>query len=311
MNMTRIQLIPVQGDYSSVKEWNGADTSSFDAFWWLLTKAGMKELMGCFRYAPIKLDTRKPDTMIDSGSEHYQLNNNTCKYPGKLGHHLLKPGTNYVIKSDTGTGKTTTFKHYVRKYGLDFHSVVSRCTLGIEQYVIFNEHGIECVYYEDFDFNSANGSESVVTTVDSLLKLNPRLFDFSNSVVFFDEFNSLVEYVLDSDTLRKSRATVLQRLIYVISNAKQVICADAHISDLCFKLLDFCGLKYENVQNTYNHNNDVRATEVFSYGQLIERMGKEREFLVCCDSATVAKAIYKELESCGFKDRKVITSNTK
>ena len=107
------------------REWDGANTSGFDAFYWMLKQAGMTELMGCFRYAPIKRDSRKPDTTIDTSSEQYQIDNDTSEHPGKLGHHLIKPNKHYVIKSDTGTGKTTSFKHYVGKYGLDFHSVVS------------------------------------------------------------------------------------------------------------------------------------------------------------------------------------------
>jgi hypothetical protein len=280
-----------------------ADTVAFEH---LTARSGSSSTLAYAKYQELPQNIKAPDRTIDSGQPEYQTLNNTLKYPGKLGHKLLIEGENLVIKSDTGTGKTTSFKHYIKSQ--QFVSIVSRVSLADEQHQVFCEHGIECKHYDkDMDFLNLHGNESIVITVDSLItKLSS--FDYSNCVLFLDEFNSLVEYVLSSETLDNKRCEVLKSLVEALQSAQQIICCDADISDLSLNLLDECGLDYTYIENTYNHNASKKAIEFYSYESITADIQTQDKFIVCMDSAKQANKLWIDLG----KDPKIllITADT-
>jgi len=209
----------------------------------------------------------------------------------------------FVIKSDTGTGKTTSFRRYMKKKG-QFISLVSRTTLGTEQYRTFMSDGLDCGYYDYESFNDPN--MSYVCQVDSILKMkyfldNGWLTDFT---LFMDEFNSIIKHLFCSDTLTHSgiRMLVIQTLTEMIKEAKHVIMTDADISDPAMRFLynavggDKEKDKIHFIQNNYYHNKGTPAQELFSLEQVIEMMKNETEFIVCCDEARNCHIIKEELE---------------
>ncbi len=205
---------------------------------------------------------------------------------------------NYIIKSDTGTGKTTLFKKYCRDKGLKFLSICSRVSLADEQERTFSEYDLSCVHYKDVkkgDF--IDDLDSYITQVDSIEKFNT--LDVSDHVIFLDEFNSLIEYIFKSSTLNRNRLTVLTTLTHFLKNCKQVIATDADISSVCFKLFDYCDLDYKFVKNTHNHNKNVKAYEVETLTRLIEDIKKCKKFIVCCDSKKIAEKIFIEIGEMG------------
>jgi hypothetical protein len=66
----------------------------------------------------------------------------------KLGYDFFNNKRNCVVRSDTGTGKTTSFKHYAKNNDIKFISLVSRISLGQEQYSTFNKYGVNCKFYQ-------------------------------------------------------------------------------------------------------------------------------------------------------------------
>ena len=224
----------------------------------------------------------------------------------KLGYGLeLEENKNYVLKSDTGTGKTTIFKNYIGTK--KFISIVSRITLADEQHRVFNEAGIDCAHYKIDNFIQAG--ESVVITVDSIMRINH--LDFSKYVIFMDEFNSIIEYILQADTcLKEKRAFVVKILTNMLINSKQIIAVDADISDLCFKIFKKLDIDYEYIVNTYQHNKGVKASELFSTKKLLKQINGDRKnkksVMVCCDSKSMAEYIFVETG----KTAKLITAET-
>ena len=91
---------------------------------------GVKTMQGYTKYKPtLRGKYKVPPTEI---------------HAEKLGYKLeLKENRDYVIKSDTGTGKTTIAKEYVKQTGKKLISIVSRISLGDAQCTAFNEHGID------------------------------------------------------------------------------------------------------------------------------------------------------------------------
>lgn len=208
----------------------------------------------------------------------------------KLGFDLID-STDQIIQSDTGTGKTTAFKHYVKQNNLKFISIVSRISLADEQYNIFSEHGIGCKNYKISD--DLNNGDSIIITIDSIRKLYN--IDFHNYVIFLDEYNSLLQYLITANTLSKNRSILYKRFIQIIQKCNQVIATDADINDISINWLRTYKEPVTYIQNTYKHNRNVMAYELNNFDHLIDRLKSENKFMLCCDSKTNAELIYKQL----------------
>ena len=262
-------------------------------------------------------------------SKSYHININYIKYKDipkqnkkpnqivnfkKLGYGFFIPTHKHsIIKSDTGTGKTSSYKcrikhrllytevlneymiknhaESIKMKQLNFISLVSRVSLGQEQYKVFSEYGIPCKFYKNEDY--FRSGDNVIIQIDSIIRLK-KIIDsksISNYEVFLDEFNSLIEYVISSDTLGQRRIPVLKLLIDLLHKCKLIIGVDADISDICFKFLDNIDIKYNYMKNDYNHNQGVKSSELKSFDNLIQCLKKEKKFLLCCDSASESKHI--------------------
>lgn len=211
-----------------------------------------------------------------------------------------------VIKSDTGTGKTTSFKHFIKKNNKrKFISIVSRISLGLDQYETFNEFGIETDYYENVNFEPNN---NYIVQIDSLLKLKwfqetGWLDDYD---IFMDEFNSIIKHLFTSTTISKNgiRIPIMELLLDLLKGAKNVIMTDADISDQSLEFLEFINPEKDEInfiQNDYKHNQGKSSKEIFSYSELIDKMKKEDKFICACDEARSCHLIKEEL-----KDEKIL-----
>ena len=138
----------------------------------------------------------------------------------KIGYEYLQDIGDYIIKSDTGTGKTTAFKSYMdRSDGRPFLSIVSRMSLAENQYDTFSKDcGNRVIHHYkhniveidekdkerlvDFNYRDYNELDSVIITIDSLYKFGDAEI-FKNHVIFLDEVNSMIEYLITCPTLKK------------------------------------------------------------------------------------------------------------
>jgi len=214
------------------------------------------------------------------------------------------------IKSDTGTGKTTAFKRYIKNSNRKFLSFVSRKTLGQEQYNVFNKDGIDCKYYEYDNFEDG----SYIIQIDSIIKLrwaHNELNWFCDYDIFMDEYNSLVKYLFTSTTLNKVRIVVMELLISILRGANRVWMTDADISDnsLLFlkKNINDFDEKSLFIKNEYKHNNDKPAEELFSYDDIMEKIKAEEECIIACDEARTCHCIENEIKKVEkFKNKKIV-----
>jgi len=214
------------------------------------------------------------------------------------------------IKSDTGTGKTTTFKKYIKNSGRKFLSVVSRKTLGQEQYKVFNNDGIDCQYY---DYSSFEGG-SYIIQVDSIMKLryaHEREGWFCDYDMFFDEFNSLIKHLFTSATLNKVRIVVMELLISIIKDCNRIWMTDADISDnsILFMKNNIDNFDENSlfIKNEYNHNNNKIAEELFSYDDIMNKIKEVDECIIPCDEARTCHLIENEIKKHeNKKDKKIV-----
>lgn len=259
---------------------------------YVLKEVNMIDRLPYYKIKDIPKDTEKPIVVF-------------CKE--KLGYdYFLRssdPNINYVIKSDTGTGKTTSFKHYAASSDINFLSICSRVSLCQEQYRIFINHEIDARLYQNEPFLDKN--YSTIIQLDSLLRISN--FEFKNHIIFMDEFNSLIEYLITSPTLYQNRVPIFRLLCKIIKEAKQIICVDADINDVSLKFLNMIGKKYEYHMNIHKHNKGIKATEITDRDTFIQMLKKENKFLLCCDSKTECKSIFNDLDT---DDVKLITSDS-
>lgn len=222
-----------------------------------------------------------------------------------------------VVQSDTGTGKTTEFKKYILQDKEDrkFLSIVSRISLGKEQVSVFKKSGIECMYHEEAkEIMEEHGltswkhfeGDNVVITIDSLMKTD-CWEDYSGYILFLDEFNSLVEYLICCPLLNKTRIPIFILLKKILKQCDRIICTDADINEICLRYLNLMGIGFYYMINEYKHNNNIPAKEIFSYIKFIKEVNSHEKWIICCDSKSQAEVIAYIGDK---QDYKLITSET-
>ena len=261
----------------------------------------MNEFLGMVKYKPLLPRMNKPDEFIDMN----YLTGNKCGNGYKNGFNFNQG--NMVIQSDTGTAKTSGFKNYIKNTNQNFISIVSRRILAVEQYNDLNKTLTGTVDYYEHGFPDSL-HQGYITCLDSILKIESWAdSEISNRVVFLDEFNSLVEYMLSSPTMDTKRVSIIEFVIEeIFMKAKQLICVDADISDLSMNFIKYIeemrGDKFKYIVNKATHNKDVPAQEYFSKKDLVDRASKSPAFIFACDSKTEAIDIYKQLSEAQTED---------
>jgi len=258
-----------------------------------------RTMLEYYMYIDYDVHTTKPDVIINQAKltdENYSK-------------HLV----NYdclIMKSDTGTGKTTSFVKYFKKQkDTRFLSIVSRVSLAQEQYKTFLQNNINCDLYKIID-NRLESRYNYVITIDSILRVaNWSCYEYKNYIVYLDEFNSMIEYLICADTLNTKRVIVFNALLKILNNCKKIICTDADINDISLSFLKLVDKNKIYIQNEFLHNKNVKCQEIFKYKDFCNELSKEKKFLCCCDSKTQAEMIHQELINRNVRDVKLITSD--
>ena len=288
-----------------------------------------KLFLGYVKYKPTSNHTLTPHLKLDKRRYLDPLND------GQFIIDNHQQGKAMIIKSDTGTGKTTAFKNFVKRSSNPFISIVSRITLGEEQVRIFRKEGIKCYFHQEITDTIKDGlmidgseqgvsfpkagfyeyeGENIVITIDSIMKIggwgdedyNP----FEGYSVYLDELNSLIEYFLDCPNLSYKRLVVYKFLIKVLRGADIVIGTDADISDVALNFFSGNKLPYQYISNEYKHNKGIEATELFSYKSLVDEVFKEEKYMVACDEKGTAIKLADDLTTLGHQNVLVISADS-
>ena len=212
---------------------------------------------------------------------------------------FLNNSKTLIIKSDTGTGKTTWSAQYIKQLSSQkkkILSIVSRRSL-VEQHIkSFYDIGMCLTSYEDKKINWKK--DNICIQIDSISKFVDEINETSDYIVYLDEINSLIGYMINSSTLDNKRLTVYMQLKKILSSAFRVICCDADISDLVFKYFrttreiestTYVINPYKNYSGIksiiYNNQNDI-------INNMVEAIKKNKYFLACFDSLTHLKDIW-------------------
>jgi hypothetical protein len=258
------------------------------------------KLIDYHKYQPILEDKIEPDVTFDSS-------NNKGIEKGKIGKNYFQENINYIMKSDTGTGKTTSFQKYIERTNQKFISLTSRVSLADDQYKRFSAEIDNVHYYKNVNYNSKlfqkkengkyNMNGSIVCELESLLskiEYIDEIENISHVIVYLDEYNSLIEALHTSSTFDNNLTFIYEDFILLLKKCKQVICTDADISDtsiLWFK--ENIGRDFEFHKNEYKHNKNVIAHEILSYDTFIDKLHKTKKWLIPCDSRINAMKLHR------------------
>ena len=290
-----------------------------------------KVFLGYIKYKPTSNHTLTPHLILDKRRYLDPLND------GQFIIDNNQQGKAMIIKSDTGTGKTTAFKNFVKRSKTPFISIVSRITLGEEQVRIFRKEGINCYFHQEITDTIKDGfmkdgekqgsfgtfpkagfyeyeGDNIVITIDSIMKIggwgDEEYNPFEGYSVYLDELNSLIEYFLDCPNLSYKRLVVYKFLIKVLRGADLVVGTDADISDVALNFFSGNNLPYQYISNEYKHNKGIEASELFSYGELLDTVSKEDKYMVACDEKGTAIKLGYDLTSLGHENVLVVSADS-
>lgn len=247
--------------------WRREDTT-LGNFLFLLKKAKVRDR---FTYKKVPPNNFKGFTEIKQGK--------LDSFKKKVKVPFFVEDTNYLTKSDPGTGKTTSFRNYVSKSQDPFISVTSRVSLSYDQFNSFVEEGMVVKHYEAKDFRF--GDNIIITPESSTCISN---YDFSKYIIFLDEFDSILNHVLNSSTVKKNRKDVFKNLTRMILTSKQFICADADISYISKYFLDAFKINYDFYINTFQNYENVKVNVIYDEEAFFDLIKQKDEYILCSDS---------------------------
>lgn len=219
---------------------------------------------------------------------------------------FFKLNTNYIIKSGTGSGKSTAFLHFVKQHNIKFISIVSRILLGKEQQQKFEENNIDVKLYSDNNFHYG---DNIIITPESIDKINN--YDFSKYTIFLDEANSIIEHILSSTTMTRNRKDSFNLIEFMLGTCKNFICADADISNTLKYFIDSLEKPYEFYYNTYQNFKNVNVNIINDEDKFINQLRNEEKYILCMDSKNRADLVDMKLKIGKDKEEiKLITSET-
>lgn len=215
-----------------------------------------------------------------------------------------------IIKSGTGTGKT---KEIARKIGLmkdkypnsKIMSIVNLISLAEEQRGTFLKEGeIKLNDYRNSSGDQLVSSDCVIC-LNSLVKLKEiKPVRFSNTILFIDEINSIINTFTHNDKLDSSLNTIDEVLQGIIKHCRCIIVSDATINSNVFNFLSMSKLRKNNnkciiIENTNKKYENIYcsqyATEELFYNKLKECIKNNEYFLFACDVRNKLKTIFERL----------------
>ena len=207
-----------------------------------------------------------------------------------------------LIKSATGTGKTTATVKMINAINEEqprkVLSIVSRVSLAQQHHKNFNDNGIKIKNYMNLDEKHLNDCDKLVIQLDSIVKLNWK--KWRNCILYIDEINSLIDYMLNSTTLRSKRMQIWNTLNFMIKTCGFLIGVDADISDNVMSLFSELDEAYYLIHNKYMNCKDKPATHYSDKNKVISIMKNKLKngeyFVACFDSLRDQNIVIEELK---------------
>lgn len=222
-----------------------------------------------------------------------------------------------IIRSTTGTGKTSNTARHVEEYIKDhseykFMSLVNLRTLSHQHKQTFKN--INIVSYENKDELNKEDN-NIVICLNSLLMYAKYNGDFfKNYIVYIDEITSFLNSLTHNDRLNSVLKPVYIVLMRIINNAHKVIVSDATINNNTFTFLNkrTNNLYIDNIYKKYEGLTVYKMNDENDFLKKVkENVKKDKYFLFGCDSKSVITKYYLEVANKDNKHKQLITADDK
>lgn len=211
-----------------------------------------------------------------------------------------------IIKSTTGTGKTSNVSKHIKKYiedkpELKILSLIDRICLSYQHLDSFKKAGINMVSYQDDKKNIED--DNIIICLNSLLMYSKYTKEFFNNyIVYIDEITSFLFSLTHNDNLNSVLKMVYIVLMKIINNCHKVIVSDATITDSTF---NFLSKRHQTktvfINNSFRKYEGVKAYKINDENQFLNLLKKhaaeKKYYLFGCDSKTIVDKFYEELET--------------
>lgn len=187
------------------------------------------------------------------------------------------------IKSDTGTGKTASFNHFIKETANNFISLTLRQTLAETQYNDMSETGLMVKHYEIQP--QFNNGDNIICQLDSITKININKIDIKNYVLFLDEADALLSYMCTSSTLKKILYPVFKFLCLILQQCKKIICTDKSLSDTVINFIKHVTgeTEYKFIKNDFKNWDGVEAKIWHTEKDIMNDMKQHKNFITATD----------------------------
>ena len=220
-----------------------------------------------------------------------------------------------IIKSTTGTGKTTAVANHVERYmskhtDKKFLTITARQSLSDQHQESFKS--INLANYQDADVVNKRAS---TICVNSLLQLEELPIEaIKKYIIYIDEVASFIEAVTHNETLDGKLKSIYILLMRLIKYADKVVVSDALINDGVLELLRSRDNKLM-VNNKFVKYQDVEAIRLRNehdfLNKMISNVKNGNYFFFGSDSKDIAVKFCNECKKHGTnEDFILITADT-
>lgn len=243
----------------------------------------------------------KNDNFINDKYEKMTINKKYLEYD----ENIFNKYDTIIIKSTTGTGKTTSTAKYYNNYqkknpNVKLISLVNLIKLSEQQIKTFKDEKVELLNYQ-----IATPTELIENNIVCCLNSIHKKIDidddeFENYVVYIDEITSFIDSFLYNDSLNSHLKSTYLILMKIIKRCKKLIVSDAMLNDNVFNLLE--QRKTHNniiITNEYKKYDSIEAIryndENIFLNKLAEQVKDDKYFLFGLDSKSTVKKYYNSL----------------
>jgi hypothetical protein len=213
-----------------------------------------------------------------------------------------------IIKSTTGTGKTSNTAKFIHNYIVEASdkdivekykvlSIVSRISLSSQHIMSFKNENIVLNSYLEHNKNIED--DNLVICLNSILLFSKYKSDFfKNYIVYIDEITTFTRHLTHNQTLNNNLKLIYVTLIKIILNCKKLILSEAIINDNVFNLIEKRKGKNVFIENIFKKYEGVQAVQYNDENKflsfIISEVEKKKFFLFGCDSCDICTKYYTE-----------------
>ena len=244
----------------------------------------------------------KKYNMLSSQIPTKQMNS---KYIQLTKEDLVNSNT-VIMKSCTGTGKTTTTAQAIKQYNLNLKkpkrilSIISKKSLAAQHIKSFADADINLINY--LDKNKTLSHDNIVCCINSIMLFRDvHEYEFSNYIVYIDEIASFLNDITHNETLRGKLKLCYQILMRIVRNCHKLILSDAKINDNVFNFIrtrEQRKPKTTYIENLYQKYANISAVRVrdeqLQLDMMIEHVKTDNYFLCASDSCKTITKLYME-----------------